>query len=206
MGLASSTTFCRRRCAVVKLLWGTTEMNAANATAKLILSADRSLPEVYREANAYARSIYEQFFKLATMSFAFNAAMLAALGYLLKDQTAPPADFGLPLHPITALGFLGAVYNIGALLSYNKGMLSWLRIGMFLRELEKGIVATQRFQKCFPVESARALEEWNFSSNFIVFWRHLVARWFLFSVWLWTNVFFAGWIVGWGIAVVTLTD
>ncbi len=105
--------------------------------------------ETYREANAYARNIYEQFFKLATMSFIFNAALLTAMSFVLGNNLSGEFEGIRPIG-VVALSILGVVYNGGALCSYNKAMKAWRLVNEAILQFEIRITDGISTQECFP--------------------------------------------------------
>lgn len=91
--------------------------------------------ESYREANLYARSIYEQFYKHATISFAFNAILITAIGYI-TGTNIDGVFKEFRFHIIFIMGILGVLYNCGALLSFIQTRQIWYNLHNKIYEYE----------------------------------------------------------------------
>ena len=83
----------------------------------------------HKETLELGKYFYTTIFKLAPMTFAFNATLLLAFQFLLQSKTLNPAIFAaLPKDILVfgsvpeilpkLIGIFGIIYNIGALLSY----------------------------------------------------------------------------------------
>lgn len=106
--------------------------------------------EVYKQANEYSRSMYEQFFKLAAMSFALNTMLLVALGFVMGEEVAQDRR-ALSTIGAEILAFLGVIYNTGALCAYNRSMGIWEQLHENMFEFEQR--QSQRLGADLPLHS-----------------------------------------------------
>lgn len=109
--------------------------------------------ESYRQANQYARANYEGFYKHATISFAFNALLLTAFGFIFKDSAGTPqiASAGNLINTMTlGLASLGVVFNLGALVAFRTSWSAWYRIFYLIRMFEDANAEN----KILPVQKA----------------------------------------------------
>src|SRR5437660_448244 len=75
----------------------------------------------YDQVNQYGRSVYQSMQTLAQMTFVINPALAAGYYYLSFEKKAEiVANVGKPgfVAAVSAIAFLGVMYNIGALFVY----------------------------------------------------------------------------------------
>lgn len=97
-------------------------------------SADFEM-QVYREANMYARSIYDTFYKHAAISFTLNLTLLASVGYAVRAEIAPLYRELVPYF-VVGLSGIGLIFNSGALAAFRTLWQTWHRVHVLIRNIE----------------------------------------------------------------------
>lgn len=92
--------------------------------------------EIYREANSYGRSIYEQFYKHAGISFGLNAILLTAISVIFGKDGMFQTHFDLATASVVFVVALGVVFNLGALTAYSSSAFVLRRLLEYAQEVE----------------------------------------------------------------------
>ena len=120
--------------------------------------------EIYKEGNASARAIFDSFYKLAGLVFAYNAFMVTLCSFLLFNADSISRFSVLLLSVFVA--FFGSIFNFGAALVFRASMRSLKSLSQDLYEFEKAESARFAPQSSFigprakttmPVERETAL-------------------------------------------------
>lgn len=83
--------------------------------------------EAFREANAHWRSIFEQFYKHAGITFVLNGVLFTALSYTLSDQRPDANSDYAAVQTVIGLmaSFIGIVFNLGAGIAFVRIWTAW---------------------------------------------------------------------------------
>ena len=146
----------------------------------------------YIEANAYIRNVFDNFFKLATISFSLNAILLTGLAILL-GRTDPSNMHSIIDDLVVSLCWFGILFNSGAFFAYREQIKTWAGVHSaaaaieFHMEIDKNFLLQNRY-----FESLRNPKTAT-SNKGMVFWL--------------TNLFFLSLIVFWvGLGLRFVTD
>ena len=149
---------------------------------------DRLWLESYRQANAYARDIYDNFFSLAQIAFLFNAILMAGLSVAFVERLDGPLVNLIP-DLLFAIAIIGILFNVGAWFSYRGAHERWYEVHRLLMEAEdtrKGRILSIQ-NRIGAADSARlgkvSLITLVLFALFAIFW--LGVGWYVYSRMRW---------------------
>ncbi|MEC9265142.1 MAG: hypothetical protein RLW87_09665 [Alphaproteobacteria bacterium] len=101
--------------------------------------------EAFREANAHWRSIFEQFYKHAAMTFVLNGVLFTALSYTLPDQKVDFATSYALVGILISLmvSAVGIVFNLGAGIAFRRLWEAWRDIHRRGVTLQENLIASE---------------------------------------------------------------
>ena len=136
----------------------------------------------YIEANNYGRSIYDGFYKLAAITFTFNAILLTGLSLSLGDRLS---DDYRQLVPYAALAFaaFGIVFNFGAFVAFKSAWKNWRNLHQLLLEIE-----ADEANDAYKVQEVMDIPDTNSGGVYWgtnLFYGLLILAWLLVGWWFW---------------------